>query len=114
MQPTIAQIKQAVVQHFGMTMNELVCARRARRIARPRQIAMYLCKELTPASCPQIGLHFDRRDHTTIMHAVSVITRLRAENAYFGDRDCRIGDAIEQIIRQLTDDPRQLKLSLVA
>jgi chromosomal replication initiator protein len=53
-------------------------ARRARAVARPRQVAMYLCKQLTPRSLPEIGRKFGGRDHTTVMHAVKKVEELLA------------------------------------
>jgi chromosomal replication initiator protein len=55
----------------------MVSARRAREVARPRQIAMYLAKQLTPRSLPEIGRRFGGRDHTTVIHAVRQIEKLR-------------------------------------
>src|SRR6185437_16380712 len=66
--PHIAEIQYAVAERFGVPMMEMVSDRRARRVARPRQVAMYLSRELTPMSLPGIGKHFGGRDHTTIMH----------------------------------------------
>jgi chromosomal replication initiator protein len=60
-------------------------ARRARNIARPRQIAMYLAKQLTSKSLPDIGRHFGDRDHTTVMHAVNRVTELIAQDAAFAE-----------------------------
>ena len=56
-------------------------ARRARQVARPRQVAMYLAKQLTTRSLPEIGRKFGGRDHTTVMHAVRKIDELRREDA---------------------------------
>ena len=65
----VPTIKTAVCEYFGMAHEELIGKRRDQRIVRPRQIAMYLCKELTDASYPEIGTHFGHKDHTTVMHA---------------------------------------------
>ena len=59
----------------------MVSARRAREVARPRQIAMYLAKQLTPRSLPEIGRRFGGRDHTTVIHAVRQIEKLRASDS---------------------------------
>jgi chromosomal replication initiator protein len=66
---TIAEIQAAACQHFGLTADELVSPARAARIAWPRQLAMYLARELTSESLPAIGRHFGGRDHTTVLHA---------------------------------------------
>jgi chromosomal replication initiator protein len=60
-------------------------ARRARAVARPRQIAMYLSKQLTARSLPEIGRKFGGRDHTTVMHAVRKVEELREVDAVFAD-----------------------------
>jgi len=77
---TIDEIQKRVCDHFDIRQNDLVSARRARAIARPRQIAMYLAKRLTPRSLPEIGRKFGGRDHTTVIHAVKQIEKLRASD----------------------------------
>jgi chromosomal replication initiator protein len=74
---TIDEIQKRVSDHFRIRQTEMVSARRAREVARPRQIAMYLAKQLTPRSLPEIGRRFGGRDHTTVIHAVRQIERLR-------------------------------------
>jgi chromosomal replication initiator protein len=86
---TIDEIQRAVSAHYGMRQAEMVSARRARAVARPRQIAMYLAKRLTPRSLPEIGRRFGGRDHTTVIHAVKQIERLRAADAEL-DADIRL------------------------
>jgi chromosomal replication initiator protein len=66
---TIADIQTAICEHFGITRAELLSAGRSARIAWPRQLAMYLARELTSESLPAIGREFGNRDHTTVMHA---------------------------------------------
>ena len=66
---TIAEIQQATCTHFGLSGDELLSSARAPRIAWPRQLAMYLSRELTDASLPAIGREFGGRDHTTVLHA---------------------------------------------
>ena len=73
---TIDEIQRRVAEHFNMKMAEMTSARRARVVARPRQVAMYLCKQLTQRSLPEIGRKFGGRDHTTVMHAVRKIEEL--------------------------------------
>lgn len=85
---TIDEIQRRVCQHFDIRQNDMVSARRARAIARPRQIAMYLAKRMTPRSLPEIGRKFGGRDHTTVIHAVRQIEKLRAADAEM-DNDIR-------------------------
>ncbi len=75
---TIDDIQRKVAEHYKLKMSDLLSARRAREVARPRQVAMYLAKKLTPRSLPEIGRRFGGRDHTTVMHAVKRIESLRA------------------------------------
>src|SRR5262249_35823533 len=77
---TIARIQGAVSQRFGVTLDELVSPRRSQAVAYPRQIAMYLSRELTDASLPMIGKEFGGRDHTTVIHAKDKITKLIRED----------------------------------
>lgn len=85
---TIDEIQRKVSEHFRIRHAEMVSARRAREVARPRQIAMYLAKQLTPRSLPEIGRRFGGRDHTTVIHAVRQIERLRAADSEL-DNDVR-------------------------
>ncbi|MBV8972688.1 MAG: chromosomal replication initiator protein DnaA, partial [Sphingomonadaceae bacterium] len=75
---TIDDIQRRVAEHYHLKLADLLSARRAREVARPRQVAMYLAKRLTPRSLPEIGRRFGNRDHTTVMHAVKRIDELRA------------------------------------
>jgi chromosomal replication initiator protein len=77
---TIPRIQQAVSDRFGVTVDELVSPRRSQAVAYPRQVAMYLSRELTDSSLPKIGKEFGGRDHTTVIHATSKITRLIRED----------------------------------
>ena len=77
---TISRIQEAVSDRFGLTVLELVSPRRSQAVAYPRQVAMYLSRELTDASLPKIGKEFGGRDHTTVMHANAKITRLISED----------------------------------
>jgi chromosomal replication initiator protein len=77
---TIPRIQEAVSQRFGVTLEELVSPRRSQSVAYPRQVAMYLSRELTDSSLPKIGKEFGGRDHTTVIHATSKITRLIRED----------------------------------
>jgi len=82
---TIQEIQKRVAEHWNIRVSEMSSARRSRNIARPRQVAMYLAKQLTSKSLPDIGRHFGDRDHTTVMHAVSRITALMAADAAFAE-----------------------------
>jgi chromosomal replication initiator protein len=77
---TIPWIQEAVSQRFGVTLEERVSPRRSQAVAYPRQVAMYLSRELTDASLPMIGKQFGGRDHTTVIHAKDKITRLIRED----------------------------------
>lgn len=83
---TVLAIQHRVAVSFGVTLIDMTSDRRARVIARPRQVAMYLCRHLTPLSFPEIGRLFGKRDHTTCLHAVRRITELMAENEDFRDK----------------------------
>jgi chromosomal replication initiator protein len=73
---TIDEIQRRVAEHFNIKLGEMTSSRRARMVARPRQVAMYLAKQLTQRSLPEIGKRFGGRDHTTVMHAVKKIEEL--------------------------------------
>jgi chromosomal replication initiator protein len=77
---TIDEIQKRVAEHFNVKMAEMTSSRRARVVARPRQVAMYLAKQLTSRSLPEIGRKFGGRDHTTVMHAVKKIEELIASD----------------------------------
>ena len=80
-QISVDVIQKRVAAHYGVRVSEMFSARRARNIARPRQIAMYLAKNHTSLSYPEIGRQFGGRDHTTVMHAVKTIENLMTSNA---------------------------------
>jgi chromosomal replication initiator protein len=75
---SIEEIQRKVAEYFNIRLADMHSARRARAVARPRQIAMYLAKQMTPRSLPEIGRKFGGRDHTTVMYAVRKIEELRA------------------------------------
>jgi chromosomal replication initiator protein len=91
---TIDEIQKRVSDHYRIRAAEMVSARRAREVARPRQVAMYLAKQLTPRSLPEIGRRFGGRDHTTVIHAVRQIEKLRA-------MDTEIDADVRTLIRAL-------------
>jgi len=78
---TVDDIQKAAAEHFGLKQADLISERRNRAIARPRQAAMWLAKQLTTRSLPDIGRRFGGRDHTTVLHAVRRIDELRAGDA---------------------------------
>ncbi|MEM8959464.1 MAG: chromosomal replication initiator protein DnaA [Pseudomonadota bacterium] len=91
---TIEEIQRQVSEHYNIRLSELIGPTRVRTIARPRQVAMYLCKQLTTRSLPEIGRRFGGRDHTTIMHGVRKIESLRQQ-------DNQIAEDIELLRRTL-------------
>jgi chromosomal replication initiator protein len=82
---TIEEIQKQVSDHYNIRISEMSSVRRARNIARPRQVAMYLAKQLTSRSLPEIGRKFGNRDHTTVMHAVAKVTELMAADQDFAE-----------------------------
>ena len=86
---SVDEIQTRVAEHYRIRKAEMTSARRARDVARPRQVAMYLSKQLTPRSLPDIGRRFGGRDHTTVIHAVKQIEKLRAADAEL-DSDIRL------------------------
>jgi chromosomal replication initiator protein len=82
---TIEEIQKRVSAHFNVRIADMHSARRARAVARPRQVAMYLSKQLTSRSLPEIGRKFGGRDHTTVMHAVRKVEELKATDASFAE-----------------------------
>ena len=78
---TIEDIQKQVSEHFSIKMSEMFSARRSKSVVIPRQIAMYLSKELTNLSYPEIGRNFGGKDHTTIIHASKKIDKLFNENS---------------------------------
>jgi chromosomal replication initiator protein len=86
---TVDIIQKAVAEHFGLKQADLISERRARAVARPRQVAMWLAKQITTRSLPDIGRRFGGRDHTTVLHAVRRIESLKAEDPALA-RDCDV------------------------
>ncbi len=71
---TVDDIKKAVATHFSIKVSEIISKRRTKNLSFPRHIAMYLCRKHTTASYPEIGEHFGGRDHSSVIHAASVVT----------------------------------------
>jgi chromosomal replication initiator protein len=91
---TIDEIMRKVAEHYCLRMSDMTSQRRARSVARPRQVAMYLAKTLTPKSLPEIGRRFGGRDHTTVIHAVRKIEQL-------SETDAQLAEDIELLRRML-------------
>lgn len=81
---TIEEIQRRTAEHFGVRQRDMTSSRRSRSIARPRQVAIWLCKQLTPRSLPEIGARF-HRDHTTVIHAIRKVDELRVEDPAFAE-----------------------------
>jgi chromosomal replication initiator protein len=92
---TIENIQKTVADYFKLRMSELLSEKRNRSLARPRQIAMALSKELTAHSLPEIGNAFGGRDHTTVMHACKRVKELQ-------EREPRTGEDYSNLLRILT------------
>jgi chromosomal replication initiator protein len=82
MTPHVAEIQAAVCEHYHIRPIEMVSQRRGRAVARPRQVAMYLARELTPLSLPAIGRMF-ARDHTTVIHAIATVEAVMRDDPVF-------------------------------
>jgi len=77
---TIEMIQKMIADHFKMRVNDLKSKNNSKSVAGPRQICMYLCKQLTGASLPQIGREFGNKHHTTVLHSVNKIDDLRQQD----------------------------------
>lgn len=91
---TVEEIQRKVAAHYNVRMTDLLSPRRARAVARPRQVAMYLSKSLTSKSLPEIGRRFGGRDHTTVIHACKTIEKLK-------DTDSQMAEDLELLRRML-------------
>lgn len=91
---TVEEIQRIVSDHYNIRLSEMIGPKRVRNFARPRQVAMFLCKKLTSRSLPEIGRRFGGRDHTTVMHGVKRIEELRIQ-------DSQIADDLEMLRRSL-------------
>lgn len=86
---TVDAIQKVVCAYYRVTQVDMLSERRAREIARPRQVAMWLCRKLTKRSLPDIGRRFGERDHTTVIAAVKRVEQLRTTNTFIR-HDCRV------------------------
>ena len=91
---TVDEIQKVTADYYGLKQADLLSSRRTRQVARPRQVAMYLCKQLTTRSYPDIGRRMGNRDHTTVLHGVRRIDALMAE-------DEQIARDVEALTRKL-------------
>ena len=96
---TIEEIQRRVAEHYNIRLLEMSSNRRARAVARPRQVAMFLAKQLTTRSLPEIGRKFGGRDHTTVLYAVRRIEGLRQQ-------DAAIAEDVELLRRSLEGPER--------
>ncbi len=95
---SVGDIQASVSKHFGLSSMELLSSSRTPRIAWPRQVAMYLARELTGESLPAIGRHFGGRDHTTVLHACRRTAKRIAE-------DASAREAVEKLQQELAGRP---------
>jgi chromosomal replication initiator protein len=91
---TIDLIQTIVCKFFKISKNEMLSSRRSRYLVRPRQTAIYLTKILTSKSLPEIGREFSNRDHTTIIHSVKTIEKLKENNPEMVDNINKLKDQI--------------------
>jgi chromosomal replication initiator protein len=91
---TVDQIQKAAAEYYGLTQADLISERRNRAIARPRQAAMWVAKQITTRSLPDIGRRFGGRDHTTVLHAIRRIEELK-------QTDAALARDLEALIRKL-------------
>ena len=82
---TVEEIQRKVAEHYNIRLSDMIGPKRLRTIARPRQIAMYLAKQMTTRSLPEIGRRFGGRDHTTIMHGVRKVEELRGQDSQLAE-----------------------------
>jgi chromosomal replication initiator protein len=97
--PQIMDIKRATARHYGVPLIEMESSRRHHIVVRPRQVAMYLAKTMTPRSLPEIGRRFGGKDHTTVIHAVRKIDALVK-------KDQELADTIAAIREELGEERR--------
>ena len=93
---TVEEIQRKVSEHYNIRLSDMIGPKRLRSYARPRQVAMYLCKQLTSRSLPEIGRRFGGRDHTTVIHGVRRIEELKQQ-------DGQIAEDLEMLRRALEE-----------
>ncbi|MFY0595417.1 MAG: chromosomal replication initiator protein DnaA [Cognatishimia sp.] len=82
---SVEEIQRRVAEHYNIRLSDMIGPKRVRTFARPRQVAMFLCKQLTSRSLPEIGRRFGGRDHTTVMHGVRRIEELRSSDGQIAE-----------------------------
>lgn len=96
-QVTVELIQEIIASHFKLKVDELLAKRRTRNVSYPRQIAMYLARELTETSLPRLGEMFGGRDHTTVIHACDKIGRERNE-------DAKLSNTLKELIKKIENN----------
>lgn len=96
-QITLETVQEVVCSYFKLKMDDLLAKKRTRNVAYPRQIAMYLCREMTESSLPRIGEVFGGRDHTTVIHAHDKIAKERNE-------DAKLSNTIKELIKRIENN----------
>jgi len=89
-------IKKHVCKHFNIKQSDMESSKRSRNLAFPRQIAMYICRDMTELSLPKIGEYFGNRDHTTVLHACEKITS-----------ELRINEVLKEVVLSIEDSIRE-------
>ena len=102
--PRIVEVQRATARHFGVPLKEMLADNRGRLLARPRHVAMYLAKQLTPRSFGEIGHAFGGRDHSTAVYAVGAIERRLRSDGELAHHVARIRDELEDDIRSRNDE----------
>lgn len=108
---TVRTIQELVAAEFNVSVFDIKSSRRARNIVRPRQAAMYLARRHTLRTLPEIGYHFGDRDHTTVIHAIRVIEKLRADNADLDQGIRAVERRIAAGSEPLTDETRERRIA---
>ena len=93
---TVEEIQRKTSEHYNIRLSDMIGPKRLRSYARPRQVAMYLCKQLTSRSLPEIGRRFGGRDHTTVMHGVRRIEELKVSDGQIAEDIDLLRRALEQ------------------
>lgn len=93
---SLSTIQQVVAKHYGLKVSELKARNNGRRVSEPRQVAMYLCKELTGVSLSDIGREFGGKHHTTVLHAVRKVKRLHKEDFQMRHTTDKLKEAIQR------------------
>jgi hypothetical protein len=95
--PRVEDIQRMACAHFGINLNDMLSARRTKELVLPRQVAVYLCRRLTPRSLPDIARRFGGRDHTTAIFAVRKVERLIEDDEH-------VAASVEMMVQKLGGD----------